>query len=277
MGTAGAAAAPAVPILCEKLEDKEPAVRQTAAAALARIGEHAAPGVASLIKALSDADPVVRRNAALAFCHIGPKAGEAAKALARIVASKEEVEEVRLFAAEALAKISPEVEPAVPVLLRVVKQDGNWMVRQRAVWALARLPDPQKAGALPILTAILDETEQETRLVRYDSAIVLGVLLGPKSPDKVVDVLEALLKDKQIQLYNGTDARVRSAGTEGAGGQATVTRNIQGDIRGLVAVSLGRIGKKANRPDIIRILKEAAQSDDPAVRKAAAEALSKIN
>src|SRR5207302_6453866 len=100
------------------------------------------------------------------------------------------------------------VEPAIPVLLRLLKEDTNWRVRQRAVWALARLEDPERAGAYSALDAVLHETDPETRLVRYDAAVALGVLLGPRASDRLSDGLQALLEDRQIQLYSGTDAKV---------------------------------------------------------------------
>jgi HEAT repeat protein len=271
----GPEAVPAVPVLCEALQSREANTRRMAAAALAHIGPHASAGVASLTKALTDGDPFVRRNAALGLGRIGQKASAAVPTLAKLLDAKEP-EEIRVFAAEALGQISPEVEPVIPTLLHHLREDGNWRVRQRAVWALARLNDPEKAGVLPALLAVLSETDFETRLVRYDSAIVLGILMGPRAPDKVVDVLLALMKDPQIQIYSGSDAKVTSAGSEAGRGKATVTPNLSGDCRGLAAKSLGFIGRKANRPEIIRILKDAAQSPDAGVREVAEEALGKI-
>ena len=275
-GAGGPEAAVAVPVLCKALEeDREASVRRQAAAALSRIGPDAVGSVTSLVRALSDRDPFVRRNSALALGQIGPRAAAAVDALAAIVESKEP-EEIRMYAAEALAQISPAVEPAIPVLLRALKSDGNWRVRQRAIWALARLDNPEKAGLVPALTSILAETEVDTRLVRYDSAIVLGIFLGPKASEQVIDVLEALLKDKEVQVYTGSDPRVGAGGGETRGDDTGVTQNIAGDSRSLAAKALARIGPKANRPEIIKILKEAATSPDARVQEAASEALRKI-
>jgi HEAT repeat protein len=271
----GEEARSAVPVLCGALQDKEANSRRLAAAALAHLGPDAVSGVANLAAALADRDPVVRRNAALALGRIGRKAEPAVPALAKILDSKEP-EEIRMHAAEALAHISPAILSAVPTLLRVLKDDGNWSVRQRAVWALARLDDPVEAGLVPALNGVVAESEFDTRLVRYDSAIVLGILEGPKASDKVIDVLQALMNDKQIAVYHGSDAKVSSGGSESRGGEATVTRNLSGDVRGLAAKALSRIGRKANRPEIIRSLKDAAKSPDAKVREYANEALQKI-
>jgi HEAT repeat protein len=55
-----------------------------------------------------------------------------------------------------------------------------------------------------------------------------------------------------------------------------VTPIHSGDPRWMAAEALGRIGKKANRPEIIRSLKEAVDAADTRVRDAAKEALRKI-
>jgi HEAT repeat protein len=272
----GTEAAAAVPILCEALHDKDANARRQAAAALARVGPAAAAAVADLAAVLADRDPVVRRNAALALGHIGAKAEPAVPALATVLASKDEPDEIRLFASEALAQISPAVEPAIPILLRVVKEEDNHRLRQRAVLALGRLNDPERAGVVPTLAAVLSETGLDSRLVRYDAAVLLGVQLGPRAPDKILDVLAAYLGDKDIQIYLGSDAKIGGAGREFRAADTAVTPNFRGDPRYQAAIALGRIGRKANRPDIIRGLKEAAQSSDPKAREAAGEALRRI-
>ena len=271
----GPEAQAAVPALCESLQDKEASTRRLAAAALAHLGTDASPSVASLTAALADHDPVVRRNAAVALGRIGAKPSKQRRRSARMLESQEP-EEIRTYVAEALSHISPAVMPVVPTLLRVIKADSNWSVRQRAVWAVARLDNPIEAGIVPALTPILSETDPDTRLVRYDSAVILGILLGPKAPDKVLDVLQALLDDKQIMMYHGADTKVSSGGPELCAGEATITKNLTGDCRGLAAEAIFRIGPKANRPAILRSLKDAAQSPDSNVRESAQKALRKI-
>jgi HEAT repeat protein len=271
----GNEASAAVPVLCEVLADKEVSNRRLAAAALARVGEQAAPGVTALSKALSDRDAVVRRNAALALAHIGPRAAPAVSALAEVVGSKQP-DEVRLYAAEAIANIGPNVEPAVPTLRRVLKEDSNWRIRQRAVWALSHLEGPERAEIVPSLSAVLTETDPGSRILRYESAIVLGMLQAENASDKTIDILQALLNDKDVGVYKGAQTNVKSAGSEARNPDAGVAQNVSGDSRWMAAEALARIGKKANRPDIIKSLKEAAEASDPKVRDAAKEALRKI-
>jgi HEAT repeat protein len=272
----GPAASAAVPALSEALHEGEVEARRQATAALAHLGPDAAGAVASLAQALADADALVRRNAALALGRIGKKAEAAVPALARTLAAKNESDEIRMFAAEALWQISPAVEPAIPTLLLVLKEETNHRLRQRAVLALAHLDNPEQAGAINALIAVLSETEPESRLVRYDAAVVLGILLGPRAPEKTVDVLLEYLRDKNIQIYTGSDTKVSGVGREARVPETRVTQNFARDIRHQAALALGRIGPKANRPEIIQILKEAAQAPDANVRQAASDALRKI-
>jgi HEAT repeat protein len=272
----GPEASAAVPALCEALYEAEVEARRHATAALAHLGPDAAAAVSSLGLALADDDAVVRRNAALALARIGKKAEPAVPALARILAAKGESDEIRTFAAEALWRISPAVEPAVPTLLQVLKEEPNHRLRQRAVLALAHLDNPEQAGVMNALVEVLSETDPESRLVRYDAAVVIGILLGPKAPEKTVDVLVEYLGDKNIQIYTGSDAKVSGVGREARVPETTLTQSFASDVRYQAALALGRIGPKANRPEIIQILKEAAQAVDANVRQAASEALRKI-
>ena len=272
----GAESKPAVPILCSALRDRDVEARRIAAAALSNIGPHAADGVASLTKTLSDRDALVRRNAALALGKIGKSAGAAAAALGEIVDSNEERQEVRIYATEALGQISPAIEPAVPKLMHVLQSKAPWQVRQRAIWALAKIDHPENFGVFPALESLLAESDRESRLVRYDSAIILGAFQGPQTSDRTIDLLEAMLLDKDVGVYSGSDAKVSTTGGESRGGETTVTKVVSADSRGMAAVALARIGPRANRPEIVKALKEATQSTEPRVRDAAAKALKSI-
>lgn len=99
---------------------REWGVADTAADALARIGESAAP---ALIEGLADPSPVVRAQAARALARMGPKAHSAVPAL--IVALDDEDMDVRMNAARALGQIGAEAQEAVPALMRALKEPAN--------------------------------------------------------------------------------------------------------------------------------------------------------
>jgi len=251
-----------------------------AAAALANVGPEAFTALKDLTAALHDTEPNVRRNAALA---IGRMKGVAVSALpdlaGLIIDPKAQPDDVRLYATEAIAYIGHEAHEKLPTFLpeleRVISKDPAWQVRQRAVWALGGLEDIEKAGVVPVLESILDETERDTRLVRYEAAVLLGMRLGPKAPPKTTDVLVANLKDESIRVYGGSGTDVKGGGKEVTGEQKVVVRS-EGDARWLPAIALGNIGPKANRADVIEALKDAQGSKDAKVREAATEALKKI-
>lgn len=95
-------------------------VRETAADALARIGDAAVP---SLVETLQDPDRDVRAQAARALARMGPRAEPAIPAL--IAALNDSDKEVRMGAARALGQIGPAAAEAVPDLIKAIKDPRN--------------------------------------------------------------------------------------------------------------------------------------------------------
>lgn len=271
----GAEAAAALPVLGAALRDADPEMRRLAAAALLRLGPHAEPAAPQLVHALGDAEATVRRTAALAIGRLGTRAREAIPELVRLLETDKH-EEVRIAAAEGLALQSPNVEAAVPALQRAIKADSNGQVRVKAVIALGRFLNMGGPETAPLLEAALRETDPQSRLVRYNAAVVLALHQGPRATDATLDTLAALLEDEKIQIYGGTDARVRSTGTESASGEATIRRKYTGDGRILAARALAQVGPRAARPDILRSLEKVASASEPEIRQAAQDALRRI-
>jgi HEAT repeat protein len=99
---------------------REWGVRETAADALARIGDAAVP---ALIDTLHDSDQEVRAQAALALARMGDKAAPAVDAL--VHALDDPNEEVRRGAARALGQIGSEAQEAIPALINAIKDPRN--------------------------------------------------------------------------------------------------------------------------------------------------------
>jgi hypothetical protein len=255
----------------------DPAVesRRLAAVALLRIGPHAAGAVRNLAVALDDDDPPVRRAAALALGRVGERSHEAVpRILARLEGEKEEA--VRAALVEALAVMSPAVGPAVPTLRRLARADGNPDVRVKAVLALGRLPDLGGRETVLLLESLLVESDPGTRLLRYNTAVVLALHRRAEASEKTLDTLVALIEDQQIQIYGGADASVRSGGAEAPAGESAVRRKYTGDGRTLAAQALEQIGPRANRPPILRALEALARDTEGEPREAARAALRRI-
>jgi HEAT repeat protein len=272
----GKEAEDAVPLLRKALQGEDPLIREQAAAALGNIGETAAPAVDDLIKALEDKTPAVRRYAALALGNIGKSAAAAVPALAKHLHPEEKDDVVRRYAAEALAYMGDAMEDALPDLLEALQNDKVPVVRQRCIWALVQVKDLKATKAIDALTKILDEKGEQGYMVRYDAARVLARHLRGKAPEKAVDVLLQMMKDERIRVYDGSGTRGTGGSGERVGG-ASVKENLGRDGRFLAIKSLLDIGAPtANRPDVIKALKEAAESKDEQTSKDAKQALKEI-
>ena len=277
----GREAVKALPTLVEALKDQDPHFQELAAAALQNLGPDAAPAVAALGDALTNAKaPKVRDNAALALAHIGPAAAEAMPQILQALQYNETDDRyntVRRYAAEALVNIKyPGVIPAIPAVLKIVKADPDGIVRQRCLWALFDVRDLDRYDITPVLTAVLNETAENSTLLRYDAARVLALRLQDKAPDKTADVLLDMLTNHKLVIFNGNDTKVSGVGGEGTAGKSEVKTNQGGDARYMAAEALGWLGKKANRPDIVRALGAAAQDKDAKLSAEAKQALQEI-
>src|SRR5262249_54835324 len=186
-------AAAAVPALRQALSDGNVSVRRQAAGALTNIGADAVTALPELKRALSDADADVQSRSALALAAIGPKAKDAVPNLGRNLRSSSL--EVRLYSAEALSRIATDLDSVADDLATLLQKDKDPLVRQRAVWALGRVENLEGSKAAAALEAVLSETSEEMVIVRYEAARYLAHGLGPKTPDKAIDILVAMLSD----------------------------------------------------------------------------------
>jgi HEAT repeat protein len=92
-----------VPRLVEKLKDKDPNVRYSAARDLGKYGAEAKPAVPALVEALKDESPMVRMGAAYALGEVGPDAKDAVPELKK--ATNDRDAEVRKAAAYAMKQL----------------------------------------------------------------------------------------------------------------------------------------------------------------------------
>jgi len=162
---------------------------------------------------------------------------------------------------------------AIPALLEVIKADPDPEVRERAVGALFKVPDLDKYKITPVLAGVLEETGRETAVTRYEAACTLAGHLEDKAPDKTVDVLLDMLTSGNVKIFNGNQTNVSGVGAEGSSGKTAVQLNLGGDARYLAAEGLGWLGRKANRPDVLKALQEASQDNDRKLSIKAKEAL----
>jgi HEAT repeat protein len=274
----GPVAVEALPVLRDALKDGDSHIQELAAAKIGDIGKDAAPAVEDLGRALVEAkEPKVRINAAISLGRIGPASKKAIPELIQALQytdADSQYNAVRPLVAEALDNIRyPGLTDAIPALLNVIKADPDPEVRVRSVGALYKVPDLDKYKITPVLAAVLNETGRETAVIRYEAACTLAAHLEAKAPDKTVDVLLEMLTSNDLKIFNGNKATVSGVGAEGTAGKSEVQLNLGGDARFLAAEALGWLGRKANRPDVIKALQEAAKDDDGRLSVEAKKAL----
>ena len=151
---------------------------------------------------------------------------------------------------------------AIPALLKVIQSDPDPHVRERAVGALYQVPDLDRYKITPVLARVLEETDRESAVTRDEAACALAAHLEEDAPAKTVDVLLDMLTSSELKIFEGNRTKVSGVGVEGTGGKSEVQLNLGADARFLAAEGLGSLGRKANRPDVIKALRQAAQDDD---------------
>lgn len=230
--------AAALPGLLEILKDPEATNRHLAIKTLGLLGPKCHGVIPTLIGALKDPDRVVRAAAATALTGIEPRVKAAVGPLT--AALKDDDSGVRLAAATALRVIQgPEASPAIPVLVALLS-DKDAGVRRDAVAALADFGAAAK-DALPPLKGAVEDADAG---VRNAAARAVARITAAEANCRAVGVHVAALKDK--------DPRTRQE----------------------AARFLGAVGPDAR--DAVAALSAARQDEDEDVRKAATEALVKI-
>ncbi len=266
----------ALPVLLDALRDDDASARELAAAALAHLGEAAGEAAPALGKALSDRSPAVRRNAAVALARMGQKAGAVVRPLVRALDTQEPAE-VRQFAAEALSHAGDAITTVLPELLAILKDDKDPDVRQRLAMSFQFVPprDFDKTGVTQGLEKVLDETDRQQLVVRYDCARVLAFVLQARAPAKAVEVLVDMLNNPGLREYKGTDSTLKKGDESSRSGTGT-KETLGADARPMAAQALAEIARSGTRDDALEALRTAAKSKDEVTKRVARDALKEI-
>jgi HEAT repeat protein len=183
--------------LIQVLNDPHPGVRSMASQALSRVAPAAKVkipdvAIAQVIHSLKMSSPGHRYGPAMAMNELAVvvkhRAAPAVPALIEILSTRDW--EVRCAALASLRHIGPASAPAVPELLRLVKQDPHKEVRRSAAHGLQEIGAPA-AKAMPALIAALKDKQV---MVRQAAVEALGSY-GPAAR-KAKPALEKLLQDR---------------------------------------------------------------------------------
>lgn len=148
LGKIGPAAKKAVPALTETLKNNDKSLRINAITALEGLGVEAKAAIPELMKLLRNGDKDVQFAACSALGAIGPDAKEAVPKMLALIEEKTQVTQV----ADALEKIG---KVAVPALIKALADNQDW-VRYGACEALGRI-GPDAEAALPALKGRFDK------------------------------------------------------------------------------------------------------------------------
>jgi len=172
--------------LARLLADENPDLRRAAATTLSLLGPEARDAVPTLEKAVQDPNTVVRLEAANALWLIA-RNQEAQQLLVSLLQDGDSA--VRSTAAVLLGLLSgDDAAGAVPALIRAL-WDENSLVRSNAAEALGRI-GPKAQKAIPALLAILDAEIEEDPVVSATTE-ALG-LLGQESKQAIASLRKKL-------------------------------------------------------------------------------------
>jgi HEAT repeat protein len=190
LGEIGPDARAALPELMRALEDQDWFVAVTAAQSLGKWGPDAKAALPALARVLQPRDglkdyrPIRSAAVALALVKIDPQYKAVKPALGLVIGNllgddRQDNDGTRVVGAETLGQFGPVALPAVPALLKRLK-DKDGTVRIASAAALMKI-DPEKhaAQAIQTLTAELKSSDILCRILAADALGEIGALARP--------------------------------------------------------------------------------------------------
>jgi HEAT repeat protein len=202
----GPAAAAAVPVLLELLDDPETSLRTDAQGALGSIG---VPAVTAAVERLGDKEVRVRRRAARAVASLSHLARESAADLKKHLADEDLT--VRAGCARVLWYNGDFSAPVLDALAAAVR-DGSNELRQETFAGVTSILDPPRMKALrPVVEAGLKGPDALTRM----RAAQVMYLIDHKADD-VLPILIKGLEDRRREVWSAAALSVGKLGPAGA-------------------------------------------------------------
>jgi HEAT repeat protein len=256
-----------VNLMTKALSSDKVGLRREASKSLAELKVAPEKAMPALIAAMSDSDPQVLENVSQALVKWG--GGHVAEIAAALQDPKR-----RECAVRTLGHMGKDAKAAVPELAAALK-DSDPMFRREALFALARI-GPDSAIVLPQIEA---EVADPTPEVQYAAIYALGKI-GPASKAAAADLRKNLTSDDEflkiasmwalLQIHGNDEQLVKEA----VPAFTKLLKDDQEMHRIEAATALGELGPAAAKA--LPTLKELAESDTTAVRKAAKDAIAKI-
>jgi HEAT repeat protein len=242
--------------------------RQRAIVLVSPIGQ---PALDTLLEFLRGKDAGRRAGAALAIGCLEMAAARSAPALKE--ALQDGQPRVRLYAAEALWRVTGDATPALPVLCAALKGEDD-RLRRAAAELLDEL-GPAAREAVPALVAALKDPDEQVRI----SAVQALGRVGPRARVAVPALIELLQEDPGprfavVQTLRALGPDARDAVTH----LARLLREAEPRERGPLIAALGSTGTAADAgPALVEAMRSVADSaDDVALRDALTNALLRL-
>lgn len=226
----------AVPVLVERLEDKE--FRLAAAYALGKIGGPGArAAVPVLVTLLADSDEVVQRNVAASFRNLGK---EAVPELIKLLKDNP-----LYVVAGALAEIGPDASDAAGPLAFLLENDFN---HDAAALALGRIGRADAGPALPTLIKLLDDEDRQRRIA---AALALGGA-GKVAAGPLLDYLKRERSHRDLAAF--ALGQIGAQGQDAIPALVRLLKDENREVQLAAATALGKLGKEAV-PALIEVVK----------------------
>lgn len=254
--------------------------RRQAALTLGRIGEPARDAVPVLIRLLEEpaADPEQSTQlwALKALARFGPLAADATSRLVEILEDESGDELPRLASIETLGRIGPQQPEVLPALIRAIEASlsprepaRHTAVLERGVAAVEML-ELFGGNASPAVPALIRASRADSVLLRRAAANTLG-LVGPAADAAIPALVDLVLFDESSEVR---DLAGRALGRIGEAAEAPLSQLLvdsDPDVRVRAARAFAEMTSIA--PESVAALRDAGQSDEPALAVAALSAL----
>ena len=271
-----------------------------------------------ILKALKDKDPTVREAAAASFKSIGngmlhQKSGttymcctKTAIVPSLIEALKDDIPRVRIEAAKALGMYKAEKrdkytlieeERGIEPLIKALKDNNPW-VRLNAAWALGETGDIKLKAAMPLLEQLKDDSDWRYKYVQQEALIAFGKLelgrLDLKLRPKALEILIRRVNDPyfrlliikilgQLQAYEAVDIflKAKNDPDENIRSQAMkiLSKNNLRELKMINYPGGGVAWKLINRPidkkEVLELFANKLKDPSPSVRAKAVLGLGK--
>jgi HEAT repeat protein len=255
-----------VPVLVQGMVSKQKASRMAAAEAIAEIHPPKEILLPEIDKVRAAATPEMIADASAAIVAVG-------KDFVPLLVEGLEDPERRVRVARMLGEIGPDAAAALPAMMEAAA-DSDIAAKREIIMAVGRM-GPAAKTVLPAIIKMLDEEDEDVRLA---AAFALGEM-GPDAAS-AASTLKKHVNSNDFYCITCAWALAKVAPNDPEAAKISVPRLIvalghgQAFVRIEAAKTLGMLG--AGAKDATDALKAAMEDPDPAVQKAAAEALKKI-